>query len=174
MQHYYGKLSSHLVCDVQVSDMSDSFQKCKTLEWFCPPLYQLSPVLIQVPEIMTQDHPGLCQARTKLSQGSNHDYDSFRSKCFKIYVPLSQISACIMKLSSTQFAMIIGCRSQHSHLSPDSLCLQEPKVMENQCLRQFMVLTSSEEHLGCNAIILTRSFTYPSSNGSSRCNRIVC
>ena len=156
---------------------------------------------------------------------SNHDYNSFRSKCFKIYVPLSQISACIMKLSSTQFAVIIGCRSQHSHLSPNSLRLQEPKVMENQHLQQFMASTSSEEHLcpcgrafqqdsvltkhqctclktkkclfsalerakevwkdkkqsdpvfrwfGCNAIILTRSFTYPSSNGSSRCNGIVC
>ena len=96
---------------------------------------------------MTQDCPGLCQARTKLSQVSNHDYDSFRSKCFKIYVPLSQISAHIMKLSSAQFAVIIGCRSQHSHLSPNSLCLQEPKAMENQHLRQFMALISLEEHL---------------------------
>ena len=52
-----------------------------------------------------------------------------------------------MKLSSTQFAVIIGCRSQHSHLSPNSLRLQEPKVMENQHLQQFMASTSSEEHL---------------------------
>ena len=34
-----------------------------------------------------------------------------------------------------------------AHLSPNSLHLQEPKTMENQCLWQFMALTSSEEYL---------------------------
>ena len=42
------------------------------------------------------------------------------------------------------WSLVVDCST---HLSPDSLRLQEPKMMGNQRLQQFMASTSLEEHL---------------------------